>query len=51
MHTAARGSSFCVVDSLKPSKNDLKETAIFCAKYSQDWRNNKKDVVPICFNA
>ena len=26
-------------------KEDIKEAAIICAKYSQDWRDNKKDVL------
>ncbi len=50
MHTEARGSPFCIIDSLKPSKKDLKEAAIFCAKHSQDWRDNKKDVTVHVFN-
>jgi len=43
LHTVASGSPFVNVGE-NPSKNDLKEAAVFCAKYSQDWRNNKKDV-------
>ena len=50
LHTEARGSPFCVIDYLKPSKKDKKEAAIICARYSQDWRNNKKDVVVHLFN-
>jgi len=45
MHTAKPGSPFCVLlRRLKPTKNELKETAIFCAKYSRDWKKNKKNV-------
>ena len=44
LHTDAPGSPFVNVGE-DPSKNDLKEAAVFCAKYSQDWRNSKKDVV------
>jgi predicted ribosome quality control (RQC) complex YloA/Tae2 family protein len=44
LHTSASGSPFVNVGE-KPSKKDLKEAAIFCAKYSQDWRSGKKDVV------
>jgi len=45
-HTVARGSPFVVIKSKdKPTKEDLKEAAIFCAKHSKDWRDNKKDVV------
>jgi len=43
LHTAAPGSPFCVIIE-KPSNKDIKETAIFCASKSQDWRDNKKDV-------
>ena len=44
LHTDAPGSPFVNVGE-NPSKNDLSEAAVFCAKYSQDWRNSKKDVV------
>ena len=44
LHTAAPGSPFVNVGE-KPSKKDLKEAAIFCARYSQDWRDSKQDVV------
>ena len=44
LHTSAPGSPFVNVGR-KPSKVDLKEAAVFCAKYSQDWRGGKKDVV------
>lgn len=44
MHTAKPGSPFCVIAD-KPKKGDKKETAKFCAKRSQDWRDNKNDVL------
>jgi len=44
LHTAAPGSPFCNVGT-DASKAEVKEAAVVCAKYSQDWRNNKKDVV------
>lgn len=44
-HTSARGSPFCVIDSLKHSKEDIKEAATICASYSQDWRDRKQDVI------
>ena len=44
LHTSAPGSPF-VNAGEKPSKKDLKEAAVFCAKYSQDWRDGKRDVV------
>ncbi len=43
MHTAAKGSPFCVALK-KPSLKDKKQMAVLCAAYSQDWRNNKQDV-------
>lgn len=44
MHTAAPGSPFCVIDNLKPSKEDISTSGAACARYSQDWRDNKADV-------
>jgi predicted ribosome quality control (RQC) complex YloA/Tae2 family protein len=45
-HTKLPGSPFCNIksDFKEVSKRDIKETAIFCARYSQDWRDNQKDV-------
>lgn len=44
LHTAAPGSPFCVIDSEKPSKKEIYESAVICASKSQDWRDNKSDV-------
>ena len=44
LHTNAPGSPFVNVGE-DPFKKDLNEAAIFCAKYSQDWRDSKNDVV------
>lgn len=44
MHTVAKGSPFCIIDDIKPSKKDMQECAVICAKGSQDWRENKSDV-------
>ena len=44
LHTKAPGSPFCVIEVKNPGKADKKEAAIYCARYSQDWRDNKKDV-------
>ncbi len=48
-HTAKPGSPFCVIenreDKKKPTKQDIKQSAIICASKSQDWRDNKKDVI------
>lgn len=43
LHTKAAGSPFVNIKG-KASKKDIKEAAIFCAKYSRDWKKNKKDV-------
>ncbi len=43
LHTANPGSPFVNIKE-KATKKDVKEAAIFCAKYSQDWRNKKQDV-------
>ena len=44
-HTEKPGSPFCVIEDAKPNKQDIKETATFCASISQDWRDNRKDVI------
>jgi predicted ribosome quality control (RQC) complex YloA/Tae2 family protein len=46
LHTAKPGSPFCVIDKIKPkpTKEEIKLSAIICASKSQDWRDNKKDV-------
>jgi predicted ribosome quality control (RQC) complex YloA/Tae2 family protein len=44
-HTEESGSPFCVIENLKSNKQDIRETATFCASKSQDWRDNKSDVV------
>jgi predicted ribosome quality control (RQC) complex YloA/Tae2 family protein len=43
-HTAMPGSPFVNIKG-EAKKTDIKEAAIFCAKYSQDWKKNKKDVI------
>ena len=44
LHTSAPGSPFVNVGE-GASKKDIKEAAVFCAKFSQDWRDSKRDVV------
>ncbi len=44
LHTVAPGSPFVNIKG-EAEKKDIKEAAVFCAKYSQDWRDNKKDVL------
>jgi predicted ribosome quality control (RQC) complex YloA/Tae2 family protein len=43
-HTAKPGSPFVNIKKRSNAK-DRKEAAIFCARHSQDWRDNKKDVI------
>jgi len=45
LHTAKPGSPFCVIDKLNPTKEEIKNSAIICASKSQDWRDNKMDVI------
>ena len=45
LHTIKPGSPFCVIEDLSFSKADLKEAAIICAAKSQDYRDNKNDVL------
>lgn len=46
LHTAKPGSPFVNIKSKKgnPDKEEIKESAIFCALKSHDWRDNKADV-------
>ncbi len=44
LHTAEPGSPFVNVGE-SPSKSDIAEAAVFCAKYSQDWRAGKRDII------
>ena len=44
LHTSAPGSPFVNIGD-SASKSDIKEAAVFCAKFSQDWRNSKRDVI------
>ena len=44
MHTSAPGSSFMIIQSDKPTKKDLDETAIFTASFSKQWKNGNKQI-------
>lgn len=45
LHTVKPGSPFSVVlNEGKIPKKDLYEVAVFTARYSQDWRDNKSNV-------
>ena len=43
LHTALPGSPFVNIkdDSKRVSKQELKQAAVFCAKYSQAWKKSK----------
>jgi predicted ribosome quality control (RQC) complex YloA/Tae2 family protein len=43
LHTKAAGSPFCNIKG-KATKEDIEETAIFCAAFSKDWKQHKSDV-------
>jgi len=45
VHTEAAGSPFCNIKASERdiSKQDIKETAIFCARYSREWKKNKRN--------
>ena len=43
-HTEKPGSPFVNIKG-EADKKDLKEAAIFCARYSHDWRDNRSSVV------
>ncbi|MEK6841964.1 MAG: NFACT RNA binding domain-containing protein [Nanoarchaeota archaeon] len=44
LHTVAPGSPFCVIEEMEPTEKDVHAAGVLCARYSQDWRNNKGDV-------
>ncbi len=41
LHTTNPGSPFMIIQSKNPSKNDIKETAVFCACFSKQWKEIK----------
>jgi predicted ribosome quality control (RQC) complex YloA/Tae2 family protein len=43
-HTEAPGSPFVNIKG-KPRNSEIKIAAIFCAKYSRDWKKNIGDVI------
>lgn len=43
-HTEMPGSPFVNIKG-KAKLGDIKEAAIICARYSKDWKKNKKDVI------
>jgi len=43
LHTMLPGSPFCIIKG-KAAAKDIKETAVFCAKFSKAWKLAHKDV-------
>ncbi len=43
-HTEMAGSPFVNIKG-KPKKGDIKEAAVFCARFSRDWKKNNDDVI------
>lgn len=43
VHTKAAGSPFCNIKG-KATKKDIEETAVYCAAFSKDWKQNKRDI-------
>ena len=50
MHTSLPGSPFMIIQSDKPTKKDLDETAIFTASFSKQWKNGSKNIEVDIFN-
>lgn len=44
LHTAAPGSPFGVIEKLNPTEDEIYLAGMVVAKYSQNWRDNKKNV-------
>jgi predicted ribosome quality control (RQC) complex YloA/Tae2 family protein len=46
LHTVAPGSPFGIIDKTepKPKKSEIYEAGTYVARYSQDWRDNQKDI-------
>jgi predicted ribosome quality control (RQC) complex YloA/Tae2 family protein len=53
LHTSKPGSPFANIKDKASNltKKEIYEAAIMCAKHSQDWRDNKKDVPVSIFSA
>ena len=43
LHTKLPGSPFCIIKG-KATPADIKETAVFCARFSKAWKHNKADI-------
>ncbi|HUW44156.1 MAG TPA: NFACT RNA binding domain-containing protein [Bacillota bacterium] len=45
LHTESPGSPFGVIDFSRPTKKERLLSGSAVARYSQDWRDNKEDVI------
>ena len=46
IHIHSQGSTFCVIKgNLKPTEQIINASGSICVGYSQDWRDNKGDVI------
>jgi predicted ribosome quality control (RQC) complex YloA/Tae2 family protein len=43
LHTKAAGSPFCNIKGTA-KQQDIKETAVFCARYGREWKENQNNV-------
>ena len=43
-HTSKPGSPFMIIQTENPSKQDIKETAIFCSCFSKQWKSGNKKI-------
>lgn len=50
LHTKEAGSPFCNIKG-EAEKEDVREASVFCARYSRDWKQNKKNVEVHIFKA
>ena len=44
LHTERPGSPFVNIKRNKPSKTDIYDAALFCAKHSHTWKEHKNDI-------
>lgn len=53
LHTSKPGSPFANIKAKESelTKQEIYEAAVMCAKHSQDWRDNKKDIRIHVFSA
>ena len=44
LHTTEPGSPFIILQSKNPGKKDIEEAGIFCACFSKQWKEGKKEI-------